>query len=249
MNKRKKERTRRALAMLAFFGVAALVWQLASRKEVPAAASQTAGAQRHAIIAAAPTAEPSAPVRIADPLLVLVNAETALPEDWDPELVSVGGDSQELVDARAYEDLTAMTQAARESDIWFWVCSGYRSREVQEELLREEIEACLAEGMSQEEAEETALRLIQAPGHSEHETGLAVDFNDASEGFADTGAYPWLLEHAAEYGFVQRYKEEKESVTGIASEPWHFRYVGRENALEMERQGYCLEEYVQAMRN
>lgn len=74
--------------------------------------------------------------------------------------------------------------------------------------------------------------------------GLAVDFNDVEDDFRETEAYTWLQEHAAEYGFVERYPKGKESITGIDYEPWHYRYVGKEHAQRMNELNMCLEEYV-----
>ena len=87
-------------------------------------------------------------------------------------------------------------------------------------------------------------RSVEAPGYSEHHTGLAVDFNDVEDDFRETEAYTWLQEHAAEYGFVERYPKGKESITGIDYEPWHYRYVGKEHAQRMNELNMCLEEYV-----
>ena len=95
-----------------------------------------------------------------------------------------------------------------------------------------------------EKAYEDARITIQAPGYSEHHTGLAVDFNDVEDDFRETEAYTWLQEHAAEYGFVERYPKGKESITGIDYEPWHYRYVGKEHAQRMNELNMCLEEYV-----
>lgn len=187
---------------------------------------------------------PVQPVQLADPLLVLVNGETPLPDDWTCDLVPVTEDSDVLVDSRMLGDLNAMTEAARQEDMWFWVSSGYRSAELQEDLVDREISRLVEEGMTREQAEAETARLIQAPGHSEHHTGLAVDFNTADGEFTKTEEYAWLKEHAAEYGFIQRYPEDKVDITGISVESWHFRYVGREHAMEMKRLGFCLEEYV-----
>ena len=191
----------------------------------------------------------SEPVQLADPLLVLVNQETPLPDDWTVELVPVTEGSTEMIDVRAYDDLFAMTEAARRENVWFWVISGYRSKELQEEILERKIQENEKAGMSREKAEEDALRTIQRPGYSEHHTGLVVDFNDATSNFEETDCYYWLEEHAAEYGFVQRYKQRKASITGIDNESWHYRYVGKLYAQEMERLDMCLEEYVAFLKN
>ena len=74
--------------------------------------------------------------------------------------------------------------------------------------------------------------------------GLAVDFNEVTEGFANTKAYKWLLKNAENYGFILRYPKEKEDITGVIYEPWHWRYVGKENAIEMNEKNMCLEEFV-----
>ena len=85
------------------------------------------------------------------------------------------------------------------------------------------------------------------PGSSEHQTGLALDINTASvqAHFENTPTYAWLVEHCAEYGFILRYPEGKERITGYRFEPWHYRYVGREHAEEIMRRGLTLEEYLQ----
>lgn len=87
------------------------------------------------------------------------------------------------------------------------------------------------------------------PGHSEHQTGLVVDLDDygpcyLNACFGDTPAGMWLAENAADYGFIVRYPEGKQEITGFTPEPWHFRYVGPELALEMQRTGITtLEEF------
>ena len=115
-------------------------------------------------------------------------------------------------------------------------------------ILQRAVEENLGRGMGETLAEETALRTIAKPGHSEHHTGLAVDLNDVSDDFEETQAYRWLQAHAAEYGFIQRYRTDKSHITGIDNESWHYRYVGREHALAMERLDLCLEEYVAYLR-
>ena len=86
---------------------------------------------------------------------------------------------------------------------------------------------------------------------SEHPTGLAVDilsekYQEANEGYADTAEGRWLRENAHTYGFILRYPEKKEQITGVIYEPWHYRYVGAEAAAEIYEKGLCLEEYVTA---
>lgn len=181
-----------------------------------------------------------------DPLLVLVNADNPIPDDWQVLPRFIG---DEAVDIRIYEDLNSLLIAAQEDEVVFWIASGYRSVEQQTEILNRAVQDNIDIGMSEEEAEKKALRTIAKPRHSEHHTGLAVDFNDVSDDFEETEAYYWLCENAADYGFVQRYKRDKVEITGIDNESWHYRYVGKEHATEMERLNMCLEEYVEYVKN
>ena len=100
---------------------------------------------------------------------------------------------------------------------------------------------------------EHAQHYVALPGRSEHHTGYALDlslyFSDGtSADFDGTGSYAWLAQHAADYGFVLRYPADKESVTGISYESWHYRYVGRPHARVMADRGLCLEEYLDLLR-
>ena len=87
------------------------------------------------------------------------------------------------------------------------------------------------------------------PGHSEHQTGLAVDLDDSGDCylaacFGQTPSGRWIAAHAAEYGFVIRYPEGKQGVTGFMPEPWHLRYLGTGVATELYNSGLSLEEYL-----
>lgn len=100
-------------------------------------------------------------------------------------------------------------------------------------------------------AQKQAATEVAVPGTSEHQLGLAVDLVDASyqvldEAQASTPAQQWLMEHCWEYGFILRYPAEKQDITGIIYEPWHYRYVGRDHAQSIRQSGQCLEEFLQA---
>ena len=87
------------------------------------------------------------------------------------------------------------------------------------------------------------------PGHSEHHTGLVVDVGTMNGEFMDSsGDYAWITENCQDYGWVVRYETGKEERTGIWDEPWHFRYVGIPHATEMVRRDYCLEEYIDYLK-
>ena len=128
--------------------------------------------------------------------------------------------------ARAAEDLIGAAVAAGHD---VWIISAYRDYATQ---------VALYAGYVERDGAEAADRYSARPGHSEHQTGLVIDLDDHGacylDGcFGDTAAGAWLAEHAAEYGYIIRYPEGKEAVTGFMPEPWHFRFVGTDLALEM----------------
>ena len=173
----------------------------------------------------------------------LVNRENPLPDDFTVELENL--DASRKFDKRAIEPLKQMICDMRDQGIKnIWAQSTYRSIEYQKGLYEKSINKYLKQGKSQEEAQKLTDEYINRPGTSEHHLGLAVDFNNVDEGFENTKAYNWLLENASDYGFILRYPKEKEDITGIEYEPWHWRYVGPEHAKKMKEQNLCLEEYV-----
>lgn len=186
-----------------------------------------------------------------DDLLLLVNPWTPLPEDFLPgELVPVQND--QAVDARAYPDLQDMLQDMSQAGLSPLICSSYRSQERQQELYDNKVQRVMAEGVSREEAQAEAARWVARPGTSEHQTGLAVDIVSLSNQMLDetqesTPEFQWLAENSWKYGFILRYPEDKSEKTGIAYEPWHFRFVGKEAAEEMHDLGLCLEEYLESL--
>lgn len=187
----------------------------------------------------------------ADGLLLLVNPWTPLPEDFVPgELVPVQND--QAVDARAYPDLQDMLGDMSQAGLSPLICSSYRSQERQQELYDNKVQRVMAEGVSREAAQAEAARWVARPGTSEHQTGLAVDIVSLSNQMLDetqesTPEFQWLAENAWKYGFILRYPNDKSEKTGIAYEPWHFRFVGKEAAEEMHDLGLCLEEYLESL--
>ena len=174
--------------------------------------------------------------------LMLVNSRYRIPYDYSVELIRLSNGEQ--VDSRIYPDLQEMFDDARGAGYSLFVRAGYRSEEDQENLMEDKIEAYRQEGYSQREAEREAEKWVAKPGTSEHELGLSVDIN--AEGQTDGNRlYQWLADHSWKYGFILRYPAEKEEITGIDYEPWHFRYVGKQAAKEMYEKDLCLEEYVQ----
>ena len=184
--------------------------------------------------------------------LLLVNPWNKLPEDLEPELESLPNGLQ--VDARIFDDLTAMLTDCQKAGLRPVVCSAYRTEQTQTRLHNNKIARLQAAGYSKEAAVREAGRWVAVPGTSEHQTGLAVDLVSASYQVLNrkqeqTKEQKWLMEHCWEYGFILRYPSDKSDVTGIGYEPWHYRYVGKETALAIRDSGLCLEEYLTALES
>ncbi len=149
------------------------------------------------------------------------------------------------VGCEACEDLENMILDAKKAGITLWISSGYRNIDLQTRLFKRQVEAEKSKAViSTEEAEKRAARVVARPGTSEHNTGLAVDFNGVEDNFYTTKEYKWLMDNAHKYGFIERYQKKWKDYTGVIYEPWHFRYVGKENAPKIKESGMCLEEYV-----
>ena len=196
-----------------------------------------------------PTPPPAGTVDVSDPLL-LVNPWNAVPEDYTVSLVSIG--DGESVDQRCYGDLMQMLDdCAVYGNAQPYVCSSYRTNDTQTRLYENKVDRLIAQGYSPSDARTEAAKAVAIPGTSEHQLGLAVDIVDLryqvlDAGQEDTATQQWLMQNSWKYGFILRYPNDKTAVTGIIYEPWHYRYVGRENAKAIYESGLCLEEYLQA---
>ncbi len=173
--------------------------------------------------------------------LILVNRTHAVPDDYVPPLFTLSNGQQ--FDARMYPEWQKMVLAAKENGLTLEAAYCYRSNETQRQILADRIAWYRKEGNSAAEAERKALEYVALPGHSEHELGLAVDIHAEGETKPEL-LFAWLKEHAHEYGFVERYPEDKVAVTGIAHERWHYRFVGKDAATEMHEKNLALEEYL-----
>ena len=181
---------------------------------------------------------------ITDWRLTLANYENLLPEDFTVEVANI--DSTRQFDVRAIGELNDMMNAMKKAGITnIWIQSAYRSVARQKELYDNSIQKYLSQGKTQEEAEKLTNEYINKPGSSDHNLGLAVDFNYVDNKFEKLAGFKWLQENAEDYGFVLRYPKDKEDITKIAYESWHWRYVGKEHAKKMNELNMCLEEYVE----
>ena len=184
---------------------------------------------------------------VKDELLTLVNFENTIPKDWKVDLVQLN--NGQSVDRRIYDDLIAMLQAAKSEGLNPLICSSYRTNEKQEQLYQNKVSEYLSQGYSKVEASDKAAFWVARPGTSEHQLGLAVDIVSTKNQRLDrsqenTVEQQWLIQNSWKYGFVLRYPTNKNSITGVGFEPWHYRYVGKEHAKKINELGVCLEEYV-----
>lgn len=177
--------------------------------------------------------------------LILVNRNSYIPDDYKVELIELS--NGEKVDSRIYPELQEMFNDARAQGYGLFVREGYRTQEEQQQLLDEKIEAYENEGKSKSEAKKLAEQWVAIPGTSEHQLGIAVDINADTTKSSSDDVYSWLAENAHKYGFIKRYPSDKTDITGVINEPWHYRYVGKEAALEIYSQGMCLEEYIDTL--
>lgn len=185
------------------------------------------------------------------PELILVNKEHKLPEDYEVTLKKLPDGTNRAAEI-AYQPMCDMLKAGRKAGLAFEVCSSYRSVERQQELLDEDINALVRKGYTYQEAYDEVTMETMPPGYSEHATGLAfdivaLDYQMLDSRQKNTDENKWLLAHCAEYGFILRYPEDKEEVTGISYESWHFRYVGVEAAEYIMEKGITLEEYLEEL--
>lgn len=195
--------------------------------------------------------------------LMLLNNDWELPEDfkWDLVYWSNGNsadamylnsqkhDSTKAVDREAYEPLKRMFADAEKAGAPLGLVSAYRSIDLQDRLFTRSVNSYIGQGYSEKEAIKKANYARTFTGTSEHNTGLGFDILEKgnytlSTSFENTAQFKWLSEHAEEYGFILRYPKDKVSVTGIMYEPWHYRYVGTENAKKINEMNFCLEEYI-----
>jgi hypothetical protein len=156
--------------------------------------------------------------------ILVVNKSYPLPSTYNPGL-----------NGEAMAAFEVMKKAAANDGINLFVVSGFRSYSHQATLYKNYVARS-----GQAEADRYSAR----PGHSEHQTGLALDLNSASSSFAGTKEAIWLANNSYRFGFIVRYPEGKEAITGYMYEPWHMRYLGIENATKVYNSGLCLEEYL-----
>ena len=179
--------------------------------------------------------------------LLLINGENALPDDYDTKvreyLVEIDPQYRNnnyvtQIHKDVYPYITAMVAAAQKDGVDLRVWSPFRSYAIQNDLFQKQVNRVGGD-------EEKAATVVARPGTSEHNTGLCADFNMASDTFESTPMYTWMCENAEDYGFILRYPKDKQHITGVIYESWHWRFVGINNAKLINELGVTLEEFIE----
>ena len=242
----------------------------ASGAESAGAAEPTNGIFSHTAsssVVASSVSEPAAPDNAlgltaaqaqamrADPLMVLVNHTNKMPDDYAFDTKECGSATSvnKTLQTVACDAFLEMQKAAAADGVTIWMQSGYRSVAYQTKLYEKKTQYYRDKGFDEAAAREKAAAIVNPPGYSEHNCGLAADLNSPEhtgldEGFENTAAFRWLCQHAGEYGFILRYPKGAEEKTEITYEPWHWRYVGVENAAKINASGLCFEDYIAALQ-
>ena len=193
---------------------------------------------------------------LADPLMVLVNHTSKMPDDYTFDTKECGSATavNKTLQTVACDAFLEMQKAAAADGVTVWMQSGYRSVKYQTSLYERKTKYYLDKGCDNATAREKAAAVVNPPGYSEHNCGLAADLNSPDhtgldEGFEKTAAFRWLCEHAGDYGFILRYPKDAEDKTEIIYEPWHWRYVGVENAAKINASGLCFEDYIETLQS
>ena len=179
--------------------------------------------------------------------LMLVNGKNPLPDNYDSDirkdLVEIEPELRNnnyvtKIHKSVYPYITAMVKAAQADGVDLKVWSPFRSYADQKVLFKNQVRKSGGD-------EELAATVVARPGTSEHNTGICADFNMADDAFEKTPMYKWMTENAEDYGFILRYPKDKQEITGVIYESWHWRFVGIDMAKKINKSGLCLEEYLE----
>ena len=156
--------------------------------------------------------------------IIIVNKDYSIPDTYFPQNTSkmISKETKscaECIVEEVFDAFISMQSDAKKSNIKLWIQSGYRSYTYQGQLYANYVK---------KDGEEKASTYSAQAGHSEHQTGLAIDLNTVNDSFAKSKEGKWINENAYKYGFIIRYPKDKEQETGYKYEPWHLRYVGQE---------------------
>ena len=271
IRRRRRNRAIRRIAGLTLVVCVAVggVSFLLSRRKAPVPTADAAGSTANSVAGSLPSAAPGSKVEssavsgtaaeakamLADPLMILVNHTNKMPENYTFETAECGSKTavNKTLQTVACNAFLELQKAAAAENVTVWMQSGYRSVSYQTSLYEKKTNYYKQQGYDDAKAKEMAAAVVNPPGYSEHNCGLAADLNSPEhtgldEGFENTAAFRWLCQHAGEYGFILRYPKGAEEKTEITYEPWHWRYVGVENAAKINASGLCFEDYIAALQ-
>lgn len=192
-----------------------------------------------------------------DSFLVFVNEQIKLSQDYKPK------DTMNMSQYVPTTKKTLLQKDAGQAYIKMYldlknaginnlaITSGYRTYNYQKMLFEKQVRKYQSKGYSYQDAYNTGKRIVAIPGASEHQTGLAADLTingSLNQNFGNTAAGKWLAKNSYKYGFVLSFPKDKQSITGIIYEPWHFRYVGEIHAKIMYENDWCLKEYLDYLK-
>ena len=244
------------VTVVACIAVGGASFVLHSRSAVPAAsATSTSSASAASEAESSLLTARQAQAILDDPRMVLVNHTNKMPDDHTFTTKACGSATavNKTLQTVACNAFLELQKAAAAENVTVWMQSGYRSVSYQTNLYEKKTNYYKQQGYDDAKAKEMAAAVVNPPGYSEHNCGLAADLNSPEhtgldEGFENTAAFRWLCQHAGENGFILRYPKGAEEKTEITYEPWHWRYVGVENAAKINASGLCFEDYIAALQ-
>lgn len=176
--------------------------------------------------------------------LAMIGVNYPLPDKYSPNLSEAVDGSSVKLDSRVATHYREMYNAAKQAGCILTPYSGYHTYSLQESTYTRKLNYYISQGYSEEQAAAETQKKTLPAGCSEHNAGLCMDIVSASSDFVNTKEFQWLCDNAMNYGFVLRYPENKQEITGVNYQPWHWRFVGVEAAKEMAQNNQCLEEYL-----
>ncbi|MDT2759353.1 M15 family metallopeptidase [Enterococcus xiangfangensis] len=191
--------------------------------------------------------------------LTLVGPNNKIEEEVSEDKLTTLSDNSHQVDSRIAESYEAFSEAATKAGFPLVIISAFRSVDAQKEVFDTNVNSLISgDGLSEEDAIAKTKETITEPGYSEHHTGLAVDVVDQDRynsystqvldaSYGDQPGAKWIAENAPKYGFIIRYPKDRQDITGITYEPWHIRYVGKENAEYITKHDLTLEEFLKQL--
>lgn len=216
------------------------------------AEAKTTSSGKNAVQKALPNA------RTTDWNLVLVGPYNKITNEIDESQLATISDGSHQVDSRIVDAFNSFSTAATAAGYPLVTVSSFRSVSAQTTVFNNSVAKFEAQGETEEQAIADTKLTITEPGYSEHHTGLAVDIVDQDwynnypstlleASYGEQAGAKWIAENAPKYGFIIRYPDGEESITGITYEPWHIRYVGKANAEYITKHNLTLEEFLEQL--